>query len=75
MNIYCCCSHKVNKLVEIDNEPTDFLPMLTKGNKNADQISKLKFSHMIICCLQIRKKGRIYSIELVFINSQAIVCL
>ena len=26
MNMYCCCLHKVNKLVEIKNEPRDLLP-------------------------------------------------
>ena len=25
MNIYCCCLHKVNKLVEIKNEPRDLI--------------------------------------------------
>ena len=31
MNIYCCCSPKVNKLVEIKNEPRHLLPNVIKG--------------------------------------------
>ena len=31
MNIYCCCLHKVNKLVEIKNAPRDLLTNVIKG--------------------------------------------
>ena len=30
MNICCCCLHKVNKLVEIKNEPRDLLANVNK---------------------------------------------
>ena len=33
MNIYCCCLHKVNKLVEIKNEPRDLLTNVNKGKQ------------------------------------------
>ena len=36
MNIGCCCLPKVNKLVEIKNEPRTCLQMLIKVNKHAD---------------------------------------
>ena len=31
MNIYCCCLHNVNKLVEIKNEPRASLPNVNTG--------------------------------------------
>ena len=33
MNICCCCLHKVNKLVEIKNEPRDLLTNVNKGKQ------------------------------------------
>ena len=36
MNIYYCCLHKVNKLVEIKNEPRDLLTNVNKVDKYAD---------------------------------------
>ena len=33
MNMYCCCLHKVNKLVEIKNEPRDSLPNVNIGKQ------------------------------------------
>ena len=35
MNIYCCCSHKVNKLVEIKMDLETWFQMLIKVNKYA----------------------------------------
>ena len=52
MNIYCCCSHKVNKLVEITNDPRGLLPNVNKGK----QVCLLRISHFknsnlnIYCC-------------------------
>ena len=54
MNICCCCLHKVNKLVEIKNEPRDLLTNVNKGKQVCCfRISHLKISHMNIyyCCL------------------------
>ena len=34
MNI-CCCLHKVNKSVEIKNEPRDLFPNVNKGKQHA----------------------------------------
>ena len=36
MKIYCCCLNKVNKLVEIKNEPRGLLPNFKKVNKYSD---------------------------------------
>ena len=33
MNICCRCLHKVNKLVEIKNEPRDLLTNVNKGKQ------------------------------------------
>ena len=33
MNIGCCCLPKVNKLVEIKNEPRDLLTNVNKGKQ------------------------------------------
>ena len=33
INIYCGYLHKVNKLVEIQNEPRDLLTNVNKGNQ------------------------------------------
>ena len=33
MNIYCCYLHKVNKLVEIENEPREVHPNVNIGKQ------------------------------------------
>ena len=33
MNIWCCCLHKLNKLLEIKNEPRELLTNVIKVNK------------------------------------------
>ena len=33
INIYHCCLHKVNKLVEIKNDPRGLLPNVNKGKQ------------------------------------------
>ena len=56
MNIYFCCSHKVNKLVEIKNDPSGLLPNVNKGKQVCGiRISDLKFPNINIycCCLQL----------------------
>ena len=42
MSIYCCCLHKVNKLVEIKNAPRDLLTNVIK----AKQVCCLRISNM-----------------------------
>ena len=54
MNISCRCLHKVNKLVEINNDPRDLLTNVNKGKQAwCSRISYLKISHINIyyCCL------------------------
>ena len=42
VNMYCCCLHRVNKLVEIKNTPGDMLTNVNKGNKYADSEFRIK---------------------------------
>ena len=50
MNIYCCCLHKVNKLVEIKNKPRSLHPNVDKGKQARMLIPNFEFSNMNIMC-------------------------
>ena len=64
MNIYCCCLHKVNKLVETKNEPRDLLTNVNKGKQVCwFRISHLKISHMNICCRCLHKENKLVEIK------------
>ena len=64
MNICCRCLHKVNKLVEIKNEPRDLHTNLNKGKLAClSRISHLKISHMDICCRCLHKVNKLVEIK------------
>ena len=64
MNICCRCSHKVNKLPEIKNEPRDLLTNVNKGKRVCCfRISHLKISHMNICCCCLHKVNKLVEIK------------
>ena len=63
MNICCCCLHKVNKLVEIKNEPRDLLTNVNKGKQVCcSRISNLKIPNMNICCRSLHKVNKLVEI-------------
>ena len=65
MNICCRCSHKVNKLVEIKNEPRDLLTDVNKGKQACCfRISHLKISHINICCRCLHKVNKLVEIRI-----------
>ena len=41
MNTYCCCLLKVNKLVEIKNDPRGLLPNVNKGKQYAESEDRI----------------------------------
>ena len=64
MYICCCCLHKVNKLVEIKNEPRDLLTNVNKGKQVCcSRISHLKISNMNICCRCLHKVNKLVEIK------------
>ena len=59
MNICCRCLHKVNKLVEIKNEPRDLLTKVNKGKQACcSRISHFKISNMNIYCCCFHKVNK-----------------
>ena len=64
MNIYYCCLHKVNKLVEIKNEPRDLLTYVNKSKQAClFRISHLKISNMNIYCCCFHKVNKLVEIK------------
>ena len=56
MNICCCCLHKVNKLVEIQDEPRDLLPNVIKAMSDIQQNNSVVLCFILgSLCLPVNK--------------------